>query len=200
MAIRNPTPRSPRKLLNFGRPSISLTEQHQATIRFHVHSLLAVRIYPTTSKILVRILAENADFPIQSTTSLWRWMKKLGFAYKRTSKVVVPLNTPTFMAARARYFAAIDELRASGAKIFWHDETWANKNEETRFVWTNRTTGVGRMRSSIRKRLAISALLGESGFYKQTIDMFKCDENHTMDSRHFLTWIDQAASLLREEF
>lgn len=78
-------------------------------------------------------------------------MKKLGFVYRRTSKVIVPLDTPTFMAARARYFAAIDELRNIDAKIFWHDETWANKNEEKRFVWTDGTTGIGRMRHSQNK-------------------------------------------------
>jgi hypothetical protein len=49
------------------------------------------------------------------------------------------------------------------------------------------------------KRLAISALLSESGFHKQTIDMFECDENHSMDTRHFLDWIERTASLLRKE-
>ena len=78
-------------------------------------------------------------------------MKKLGFVYKRTSKVIVPLDTPSFMAARARYFAVIDELRTSGSEIFWHDETWCNKNEERRFVWTDGTTGIGRMRHSQNK-------------------------------------------------
>jgi hypothetical protein len=55
---------------------------------------LAERIYPTIKKILIRILAKDADFPIQATTSLWRWVKKIGFVYKRTSKVVVPLDIP----------------------------------------------------------------------------------------------------------
>ncbi|CAF5020803.1 unnamed protein product, partial [Rotaria sp. Silwood1] len=80
-----------------------------------------------------------------------RWMRKLGFVYKRTSKVIVPLDTPTFMAARARYFATLDEFRTSGAKIFWHDETWANKNEERRFVGTDGITGIGRMRRNQNK-------------------------------------------------
>jgi len=70
----------------------------------------------------MHILAEDADFPIRSTTPLWCWMRKLGFVYKRTSKVIVPLDNPVFMAAYARYFAAIDELCISSAKIFWHDE------------------------------------------------------------------------------
>ncbi len=38
-----------------------------------------------------------------------------------------------------------------------------------------------------------------SGFHKETIDMFECDENHSMDSRQFQIWIDRRAFLLREE-
>ena len=51
------------------------------------------------------------------------------------------------MAARARYFCIIDELRINGTKIFYHDETWCNQNEERRFVWTD-GTGIGRLRNS----------------------------------------------------
>ncbi len=51
----------------------------------------------------------------------------------------------------------------------------------------------------IGKRLAISALLSESGFHKETIDMFEYDENHSVDTTHFLNWIDRTASRLREE-
>jgi len=49
------------------------------------------------------------------------------------------------------------------------------------------------------KRLGISALLHESGFHKETIDIFECDENHNMDSKHFLAWIDRTAFLLRKQ-
>jgi hypothetical protein len=51
----------------------------------------------------------------------------------------------------------------------------------------------------IGKRLAISTLLNESGFHEETIGIFECDEHHNMDLRHFLTWIDRTASLLRKE-
>jgi hypothetical protein len=85
--------------------------------RFHAHFLLAEHIYPTTGKILVRILIKDADFPIRSTTSLWRWIRKIGFVYKRVSKVVVPLDTSARIAACARYFAIIDELRTNGSRF-----------------------------------------------------------------------------------
>jgi len=123
----------------------------QTIFRFHIHSLLAERIYPTVAKVLIRIRTTDADFPVQSSTTLWRWMRKIGFKYQRTSKVKVPLDTLPFMAARARYFACLDELRSAGTKIFWYDETWANQNEEKRFVWTDGVTGKGRMRDSQSK-------------------------------------------------
>jgi hypothetical protein len=115
---------------------------------YHVHLILAERIYPNTEKVLNRILADDPGFPIRSVTSLWRWMRKLGFTYKRTSKIVVPLDSLFFMSARARYFAAIDEARSNSTWIFWHDETWCNQNEERSFVWTDGTTGSGRLRQS----------------------------------------------------
>jgi len=105
-------------------------------------------VYLTTEKILNYILADDDDFPIRSPTTLWRWIKKLGFGYKRISKVIVPMDSPSFMAARARYFRASDQLRSKGSTIFWHHETWSNKNEEKAFIWTDGTTGKSRLRES----------------------------------------------------
>ena len=106
------------------------------------------RIYPTTDKMLNRIPMDNPDFPVRSKTSLWRWIKQLGFVYKRTSKVTVPLDGLTFMAARARYFTGIEKFRSNGSKIFWHDETWCNQYEEKSYVWTDGKTGTSRFRQS----------------------------------------------------
>src|SRR5689334_15950308 len=135
-----------------------------AVYSYHVHLLLAERVYPTTYKILTRILDDEPDFPIRSVSALWRWMKKLGFAYKKTSKVIVPLDSPFYMAARARYFAKISELRKNGTLIFWQDETWCNQNEEKTFIWTDRDTGTGRLRQNSGK--------GMSSFFKMACDCF----------------------------
>ncbi|CAF4982293.1 unnamed protein product [Rotaria sp. Silwood1] len=106
------------------------------------------------------------------------------------------------MAARARYFSKIDELRNNGTVVFWHDETWCNQNEEKTFVWTDRDTGIGRLRQSSGKgsRLVISPLMGNAGFHRSSIDIFESTEDNRMDSSHFLAWIDRTASLLRKEF
>ncbi|CAF3290193.1 unnamed protein product [Rotaria sp. Silwood2] len=149
----------------------------------------------------IRILGDDPDSPIRSVTVLWRWMKKLGFAYKKTSKVIVLLDSPFNMATRARYFAKSNELRNNGTLIFWQDETWCNQNEEKTFIWIDRDTGASRLRQCTGKgkRLAISALMGPSGFHASSIDIFECNEDYNMNSAHFLTWIDRTASLLRKE-
>ncbi|CAF4216022.1 unnamed protein product, partial [Rotaria sordida] len=60
-----------------------------------------------------------------------------------------------------------------------------------------RNTGAGRLRQT--PRLVISALMGNSGFHKSSIDIFETTEENRMDSSQFLGWIDRTASLLRKE-
>ena len=87
-------------------------------------------MYPTIEKLLRNLQENDSTFPIQSKTSLWRWMKRLGFEYKRTSTITIPLDSVSFMAQRAKYFAKLDEMRSNGSNIYYHDETWANSGEE----------------------------------------------------------------------
>ena len=110
--------------------------------------LLSEKIYPTTEKLLKRRQDNNPTFPIRSETSLWRWMKRLGFEYNRVSKVSTPLDSVSFMAQRAKYFAKLDEIRSNGSLIFYHDETWANSGEEKRMTWFDPNTGSGRLRNN----------------------------------------------------
>ncbi|CAF4177646.1 unnamed protein product, partial [Rotaria sordida] len=49
------------------------------------------------------------------------------------------------------------------------------------------------------QRLAISALLSLNGFHLRYLDIFKCDEVHSMDSNHFVAWMDSTTSTLRSE-
>lgn len=45
----------------------------------------------------------------------------------------------------------------------------------------------------------ISALMSDTGFHLPTLDIFGCDENHSMDSDHFIAGIDRTAATLRKE-
>jgi hypothetical protein len=108
-------------------------------------------MYPTSDKLLYRLLDDDGDFPIKSKTTLWRWMKKLGFEYKRTSTISIPLDSVSFMAQRAKYFRKLDEIRSNGTFIYYHDETWANSGEEKRRSWFDTETGGGRLRNNDTK-------------------------------------------------
>ena len=55
------------------------------------------------------------------------------------------------------------------------------------------------MVSVIGKRLVISALLSNSNFHLSSLDIFECDEDHSMDANHFTTWIDRTSSIIRKE-
>jgi hypothetical protein len=92
------------------------------------------KTYPTTQILLDHLLALHPDFPIASRTSLWRYMKKIGFRFKCTSKVKIPLDNVRFVAQRAHFFRKMDELRGSNAKVFFHDETWTNAGDERQSV------------------------------------------------------------------
>lgn len=141
-----------------GRPSVMLSEEADDEIRFQFHLLLAEKIYPTVSVLLERLLAAHSDFPILSQTSLRRHMHRLGFSYRKTSKVKVALDDNTFVAQRAFYFRKLTDLRQSGALIMYHDETWANVGEEKRSIWID-DTGIGRIRKGDGKGMATRAFV-----------------------------------------
>ena len=67
-----------------------------------------------------------------------------------------------------------------------------------RSVWLN-DKGEGRLEKSNGegKRLAISAMINEASFHKKSVDIFTCDEEHSMNSTHFTEWVKKAASYLR---
>lgn len=108
-------------------------------------------------------------------------MRALGFEYKKTNKLVVPLDATSLIAQRAVYFRRLDKLRNDNAFIYYHDETWCNVGEEKRSIWID-DAGTGRLRKSDGKgkRLAISAMINEEGFHKESVDLFTCDADHSM--------------------
>ena len=65
-------------------------------------------------------------------------------------------------------------------------------------MWLN-DKGEGRLTKSNGKgkRLAISAMINKVDFYKESVDIFTCDEEHSMYSTHFTEWVEKAAAYLR---
>ncbi|CAF4188449.1 unnamed protein product [Rotaria sordida] len=85
------------------------------------------------------------------------------------------------LVQRTIYFIKIDQLRSNNSILYYHDETWLSKNQ-----------GKG-------QRLAINALLSLNCFHLRSLDIFKCAEVHSMDTNHFVAWMDSTASTLRSE-
>ncbi|CAF4584900.1 unnamed protein product, partial [Didymodactylos carnosus] len=190
---------SPKKQ-NAGRPKIQLTTLEQDTIRLTFHLLLKDKIYPTLENLLSALLAQEPDFPIRSRMSLQRQLKLIGFKYRQTKKANVLMDATAFQAQRAVYFRKLEELRSFKAVLYYHDETWMNRNEEKTLIWFD-DEGFGRLRNSEGKgqRLAISGLISLSGFHLRSLDMFKYDKVHSMDSKHFVEWMETTASTLGAE-
>ncbi|CAF1502213.1 unnamed protein product [Rotaria sordida] len=119
-------------------------------IRLQFHAILSNKEYPTISKLLSYLKSNCPDFPTISETTLWRHIKRLGFVYKKASKVMIPLDDTSFVAARAKYFRMLDGLRENNAIIFYQDETWSVVGDEKRNIWIA-DDGSGRLKKSNTK-------------------------------------------------
>ena len=63
---------------------------------------------------------------------------------------MIPLDDISFVAARAKYFRMLDELREDNAIIFYQDETWSVVGDEKRNIWIA-NDGSGRLKKSDTK-------------------------------------------------
>ena len=110
-------------------------------------------------------------------------MKRLGFSYKETSEVSIPLDSVSFITMRAAYFLRLDEPRAANAYLYYHSETQCNVDEEKRSVWLDEVVERRiRKQDGKGKRLAISVMINETGLHKDTIDIVTSNVDHSMVS------------------
>ena len=54
--------------------------------------------------------------------------------------------------------------------------------------------------SFLGKRLAISGIISEMGFHLDSLNIFTCDSEHTMDGSRFINWITETCFKLREKY
>ena len=168
-----------RKTGNSGRLPLVLTEMAADTIRYHFCLILAEKRHPPITNPLASIHDEHPNFPTRSQIMLWRHMKWLDLSAKQTSKVSISLDSVSFIAQRAAYFRRLDELREANAYLYYRDGTWYNVGEEKRPVWPDEVReGRIRKQDSKGKRLTSSAMINETGFHKDTIDIFTSDIYH----------------------
>jgi len=60
--------------------------------------------------------------------------------------VKIPLDSNSFIAARARYFETSKQLRDSHAHIYFHDESRVNLRDVRKNIWAYE--GKGRLRQN----------------------------------------------------
>ena len=140
-----PYPQPPKH--RSGRTSVHLSEQADSEIRYQFQPLLSQKTYLTTANILEKLHVAHDDFLIESKTTLHRHLHRIGFRYKSTTKVKIPLDYVSFVAQCAKFYQKIDELRRDDVLIFYHDESWLNVGEEKRSVWVD-NEGRGRIRKN----------------------------------------------------
>jgi hypothetical protein len=142
-----PVLKSPMKKGRVGRRKLSLAELEEDTVRYQFYLLLAAKEYPTSTKLLSKILQEIPHFPVKSKTSLRRRMYRNGFKYKATSKAHIPSDATSFIASRANVFRHLSDVRESDLVLYYYDETGSNSREEKRQVLLDEN-GVGRLRKN----------------------------------------------------
>ena len=62
-------------LVHSGRPNIVLSEQGEDLIRLEVQKLIQEKVYPTSEKLLKRLIEQHEDFPIRSTSTLCKTLR-----------------------------------------------------------------------------------------------------------------------------
>ena len=69
----------------------------------------------------------------------------------------------------------------------YHDEIWCNKDDEKTSIWLN-DIGEGQLRKmdGKGKRIATSVMTYKSSFDKDNINIFTCDEEHSLNSIRFV--------------
>lgn len=106
-----------RKKGNSGRKKLGLTEYEEDMIRCQFHLILASKQYPTTAKLLIRVLEDMTNFPIQSESTLLRCMQRLDFKYTATSIIPIWLDATSFVAAHAKCFRYLNDLRTNDVVV-----------------------------------------------------------------------------------
>ena len=133
----------------------------------------------------------------------------------------IPLDDISFIGAHARYFRILDGLSAEDAIIFYQDGTLSNAGDEKRSIWITED-GSERLKKSDTKgeiemmiiyldaillnqcfpgkRLATNGIINEMGFHLDSLDVFTCDAEHTMDGSRFIKWITETCFKLRKQY
>ncbi|CAF1515284.1 unnamed protein product [Adineta steineri] len=104
-------------------PKIILSEYGKNMLRYVFHSVLSEEHYQTLLRLLTRLKKDLPDFTTNSITTLFKYLKKLGFVYRKTASMKIILDSTYFIAERARYFHRLNVLEEEGALVYYQNES-----------------------------------------------------------------------------
>ena len=162
---------------------------------------------PTLDQIYVEALG-LPDFPQVSKTTLFRRMKKLGFAFKKRNTKMQVYQRLDVVAQRHYVLRKLIEYRELGFEVFCKDETWVNTNHTRQYIWqkfddtdddVDDLIGHTEWRGGFKvpcgagKRLIINNIGSKNGFLEGAGECFvgqknSSDYHQEMNSVHFENW------------
>ncbi|KAG0420506.1 hypothetical protein HPB47_003459 [Ixodes persulcatus] len=110
---------SPKRRPRNVKVSSSQTVKHDEftlnAIRLKVHRKYSEREIPTLDSILEAV-NEDDELPDLSKTTLWRFLKDIGFTFEKRKRRLAPIERSDIIAWRRRYLRAIKEFRRQGRR------------------------------------------------------------------------------------
>ena len=163
---------------------------------------------PTLDKIYEDAL-QLPEFPAVSRSTVYKLIKKQGFAFKKRNVKMQVYQRLDVVASRHRVLRLLQEYRQLGYEIFYQDELWCNAHHTREYVWMmeveedesnvdlliedTQWRGGLNVPSGAGKRLIINHIGSENGFLEGVGEIFvgkkdSADYHHEMNSVHFEDW------------
>ncbi|CAH1108246.1 unnamed protein product [Psylliodes chrysocephalus] len=101
-----------------------------------VYELYKQNTIPTLDIIHRRLSETYFDTNIKKST-LYNWLKKIGFKYKTIDKRSAVMETRRIVNWRNSYLQKIREYKNESRPIYFLDETWYDSHDTAKKGWTN---------------------------------------------------------------
>jgi hypothetical protein len=71
-----------------------------------------------------------------------RWLKRLGFSFRKLKNKPVLLENPRVVDQRMYFLRTMKRLRASGWMVYYCDETWCGANHTVKYAWQEKIDNI----------------------------------------------------------
>lgn len=160
-----------------------------------IHNFYRRKEFPTLDKLLA-VLREDINFRGGRST-LWRFLKSLGFKFKKHDGRKFLIEKPEVVMLRHKYLRKIKHIseQTPASSIIYMDETWINASHTLKKCWVD-AEGKGGIAAPLGKgqRLIIVHAGGNQGFVPEAKLSFVSkktgDYHDEMNGKHFQEWLE----------